>query len=341
MKPYRWILTAIACSAASVPLVGIATEERGRSASSDLLLSSLNQSPDTIWVPVRQTVSIEELSQQLSEDESNLARLNATNEDHHFQPGEWLVLPSGKSDQAQRVAALDGSGLRIRPRTEDTTVASAVGPLMGTVRIGDNLRSLAKRYGLSPSDLLRFNPELNTSTLVVGSLVRLTSAGTQQRPRTVIATNPTGSGGASYPNTPDFGPEQPGFQSGNITWIWPARGEFTSGYGWRWGRMHKGIDVANNVGTPIVAAASGRVTYAGWHDGGYGYLVEITHPDGSISLYGHNSRILVSVGETVEQGHTISQMGSTGRSTGPHLHFEIHSPGRGAINPLRFLPPRA
>jgi murein DD-endopeptidase MepM/ murein hydrolase activator NlpD len=105
--------------------------------------------------------------------------------------------------------------------------------------------------------------------------------------------------------------------------------------------MHKGIDVANNVGTPIVAARSGTVTYSGWHDGGYGYFVEISHSDGSRSLYGHNSRLLVRKGDVVEQGQQISQMGSTGRSTGPHLHFEIHSPGQGASNPLAFLPPRA
>jgi murein DD-endopeptidase MepM/ murein hydrolase activator NlpD len=116
---------------------------------------------------------------------------------------------------------------------------------------------------------------------------------------------------------------------------------FTSGYGWRWGRMHKGIDVANNVGTPVVASKAGRVVFAGWHDGGYGYLVTIAHADGSRSLYGHNSSLLVREGQEVDQGQTISQMGSTGRSTGPHLHFEIHPAGSGAMNPLAFLPPRA
>jgi murein DD-endopeptidase MepM/ murein hydrolase activator NlpD len=90
-----------------------------------------------------------------------------------------------------------------------------------------------------------------------------------------------------------------------------------------------------------VAAAAGRVSYAGWHDGGYGYLVEITHEDGSTSLYAHNSRILVREGDEVGMGQTISEMGSTGRSTGPHLHFEIHPAGSGAVNPLQFLPPRA
>lgn len=121
-------------------------------------------------------------------------------------------------------------------------------------------------------------------------------------------------------------------------YIWPARGALTSGYGWRWGRMHKGIDIAADVGTPIVAAAAGVVTYASWNDGGYGNLVEITHVDGSITLYAHNDRILVSEGQRVEQGEQISEMGSTGFSTGPHLHFEVHPPGQGAIDPMALLP---
>ena len=121
-------------------------------------------------------------------------------------------------------------------------------------------------------------------------------------------------------------------------YIWPAQGTLTSGYGWRWGRMHAGIDIAAAIGTPIFAAASGVVTYAGWDDSGYGNLVEIKHPDGSITLYAHNNRILVREGQQVEVGQQISEMGSTGNSTGPHLHFEIHPRGRGAENPLAYLP---
>ncbi|NJR69256.1 MAG: LysM peptidoglycan-binding domain-containing protein [Synechococcales cyanobacterium CRU_2_2] len=120
--------------------------------------------------------------------------------------------------------------------------------------------------------------------------------------------------------------------------IWPSEGVLSSGYGWRWGRMHKGIDIAGPVGTPIVAAAGGVVTYADWNDGGYGNLVELTHPDGSITLYAHNSTILVREGQRVRQGEQISTMGSTGNSTGPHLHFEIHTPGQGAVNPVGLLP---
>lgn len=120
-------------------------------------------------------------------------------------------------------------------------------------------------------------------------------------------------------------------------YIWPAQGTLSSGYGWRWGRMHDGIDIAAPTGTPIMAAASGVVTFAGWNSG-YGYLVEITHPDESLTLYAHNSQILVQEGQTVAQGELISKMGSTGRSTGPHLHFEIHPTGDGAVNPIAYLP---
>lgn len=123
-------------------------------------------------------------------------------------------------------------------------------------------------------------------------------------------------------------------------YIWPAEGVFTSGYGMRWGRMHRGIDIAGPIGTPILAAAPGEVVVAGWNSGGYGNLVKLKHPDGSLTLYAHNNRILVRKGQEVDQGQQIAEMGNTGRSTGPHLHFEIHPPGRGAVNPMAYLPKR-
>lgn len=94
--------------------------------------------------------------------------------------------------------------------------------------------------------------------------------------------------------------------------IQPAQGTLTSGYGWRWGRMHRGIDIAGPVGTPIVAAADGEVIFSGWNKGGYGLLVEVRHPDGTITRYAHNSRILVSVGQEVGQGDAIALMGIRG-----------------------------
>jgi murein DD-endopeptidase MepM/ murein hydrolase activator NlpD len=133
----------------------------------------------------------------------------------------------------------------------------------------------------------------------------------------------------------DYLPDAPTKFAG---YIWPAKGVFTSGYGWRWGRMHKGIDIAAPIGTPIMAAAPGEVIFAGWNSGGFGNLVKIKHADGSVTVYAHNSKILVSQGQTVEQGEQISEMGSTGFSTGPHLHFEIHSNGENAVNPIAYLP---
>ncbi len=132
---------------------------------------------------------------------------------------------------------------------------------------------------------------------------------------------------------PDSSPRFNGF-------VWPAQGVLSSGYGPRRGRMHKGIDIAAPVGTPIFAAAPGEVVTAGWNNGGYGKLVKVSHPDGSLTLYAHNSKILVSKGQQVQQGEKISEMGNTGYSTGPHLHFELHHQGRGAVNPIAFLPKR-
>jgi len=122
--------------------------------------------------------------------------------------------------------------------------------------------------------------------------------------------------------------------------VWPAKGVFTSGFGPRWGRMHRGIDIAAPTGTPIYAAADGVVVSAGWNRGGYGKLVDIRHADGTLTRYAHNSKILVRKGQRVQQGQTISKMGSTGFSTGPHLHFEIRKGGTKAVNPIAFLPPR-
>ena len=125
-----------------------------------------------------------------------------------------------------------------------------------------------------------------------------------------------------------------------LAYIWPTKGTLTSGFGMRWGRPHKGIDIANSTGTPVVASADGTIEKAGWNNGGYGNLVEIHHPDGSSTRYAHNSKILVQPGQQVHQGETIALMGTTGHSTGPHSHFEIHPSGKGAVNPIAFLPQR-
>jgi murein DD-endopeptidase MepM/ murein hydrolase activator NlpD len=118
---------------------------------------------------------------------------------------------------------------------------------------------------------------------------------------------------------------------------WPAEGAFTSGYGWRWGRMHRGVDIAGPVGTPVRAAADGKVITARWDSTGFGYMVEIEHPDKSVTLYGHNDRLLIKQGAQVRQGQQIAEMGSTGNSTGSHVHFQVHPKGKDAVDPIFFL----
>lgn len=116
---------------------------------------------------------------------------------------------------------------------------------------------------------------------------------------------------------------------------WPVRGRISSRFGWRWGRQHEGIDIAVPTGTPVRAAAPGRVVFAGW-GGGYGYLVSIDHGSGVVTRYAHNSRLVVRVGQRVGRGQIVAYSGNTGNSTGPHVHFEIRYRGQ-AVDPLRYL----
>ena len=119
-------------------------------------------------------------------------------------------------------------------------------------------------------------------------------------------------------------------------WVRPCRGPLTSYYGMRWGRMHKGLDFGCSYGTPIYAASSGTVTFAG-PQGGYGRLITIRHSGGWVTAYGHMSRMIVRSGQRVSAGQVIAYVGSAGHSTGPHLHFEVRTGGGGAVNPLPFM----
>ena len=118
-------------------------------------------------------------------------------------------------------------------------------------------------------------------------------------------------------------------------YVWPVHGVLTSNYGWRWGRMHEGIDIAVSNGTPVVAAAAGTVIVAGWM-GGYGNLVVVDHGGGVSTAYGHNTSVAVGVGQQVAQGQLIAYSGNTGHSTGPHVHFEVRINGA-AVDPLGYL----
>ena len=121
--------------------------------------------------------------------------------------------------------------------------------------------------------------------------------------------------------------------------VMPTKGVFTSGFGYRWGVLHGGIDLANSIGTPIVAAADGVVIDAG-PTAGFGAWVKLRHADGTVTLYGHVNTWVVSVGQRVMAGDQIATIGNRGNSTGPHCHFEVLLNGTNRIDPVPWLAQR-
>lgn len=239
-------------------------------------------------------------------------------------------------------------GIEAKPEkteTADQVVAASKPNPRRLQRINPEFNPRADQY---QNDLDGENP-LEGSTQEIS---RRPQPDSENNPNSLVAAAPMGASAYDPLQNPTLGrivsPDLPpllgpdAYLPGGSTrfngYIWPAEGILTSGYGWRWGRMHRGIDIAGPVGTPILAAAPGVVIYAGWNSGGYGNLVELEHPDGSVTLYAHNHRILVNKGQKVTQGQLIAEMGSTGFSTGPHLHFEIHPSGNGAVDPIALLP---
>ncbi|MFW6287381.1 MAG: peptidoglycan DD-metalloendopeptidase family protein [bacterium] len=184
------------------------------------------------------------------------------------------------------------------------------------VRRGDNLCKIAEKYSVSITKLIEVNDLKTPDKIYIGQ--KLTIPNDQKNDRTLLASRSQGS-----------------------NYIWPVHGKISSEYGWRIHPIkkerlfHTGLDIAVPYGTPIYAAESGIVQYSGWSEG-YGNLIIIRHRDNSLTYYAHSLQLLVEKGQTIRQGKVIALSGSSGLSTGPHLHFEIRINGRHA-NPLRYL----
>lgn len=191
---------------------------------------------------------------------------------------------------------------------------------------GDTIYSIAKKYKANAQAIVDypFNDFIDNETfsLAVGQTLIVPDG---EKPDTVI-TSP--SRYVAMQKTPSAGAVS---ATGNFAW--PISGVITQRFGW----YHTGVDIAAGFGTPIVAADSGSVIVASWPDNsGYGLRVVIDHGNGYNTWYGHMSRVAVSAGQTVKRGDVIGYEGSTGRSTGPHLHFEVRR-GSTRLNPLDFL----
>lgn len=180
-----------------------------------------------------------------------------------------------------------------------------------------DLRSVAKKFGIKPELLRRHN---QGKRFAPGSWIFVpTKKGIY-------------SSYAEYNN-----PYYQVIQSGEFIWPVPSSKRLSSKFGIRGRRHHDGIDIAAPVGSHILASKSGKVIYAAQKIGGYGKMVIIKHENNVYSVYAHAKKMFVSKGDSVDKGQVIAQVGMTGRTTGPHLHFEIRI-GDEPKNPLKFLP---
>ncbi len=296
----------------------------------------IQREPAAVQTPVAQTNSPEAEIQRLREQYRQQQSRNTSSPSTTEREQASIPIPVVKPNNAtasqpaagQRNASipihvpslsLPNSGSQFpNSQTRTRRANEPINPEFASSRNGSNQRIAASPSGANISDTLG-NLRGSSVTPQIRPQLPPLAAVEHHLPRPIDATTPP-------PST------------ASTTFIWPAKGVLTSGYGRRWGRMHRGIDIANATGTPIYAAADGVVETSGWNRGGFGILVDIRHPDGTLTRYAHNNRTLVRVGQQVTQGQQIAEMGSTGFSTGPHTHFEIHPPGRGAIDPIALLP---
>ncbi len=168
---------------------------------------------------------------------------------------------------------------------------------------------------------------------------KLTKTETLKKVQNKIVVEGTKEKSVSSGGSSSDGSSSGGSSSGSFIWPLPYTQNITSGYGGRWGRMHSGIDISAGgvYGQDIVASDGGTVEWAGYDSSGYGNYVIIDHNNGYKTLYGHCSALYVSAGQSVSQGQAIAAVGSTGDSTGPHLHFEVRTSSGDRLDPLGFV----
>ncbi len=198
------------------------------------------------------------------------------------------------------------------------------------IKNGDTLEKIARRFGITVVAIRKGNDPKATATLAKGAELFLPGARPEAENAAKTSSNSGGTRGGSA-LTP----------AASRSYRWPVVGKINSPFGWRRHPVtrrrdfHTGIDIKAPRGRPIKAARSGQVEYSGWM-GGYGRVVVIKHGDGNSTLYAHCNALSVRKGQKVTQGQQIGTVGTSGRTTGPHLHFEVRQ-GKGPVNPLKLL----
>ncbi len=238
------------------------------------------------------------------------------------------------------MAALGCSRYDYYPRGIHKSEKAQSGPINNAtyiVKKGDTLYSIGKRYNTDYHLLAERNGIKKPYTLYVGQRVytRGHAPIAEKLPRTKETPPKT----VRPKQVASKSVQHPAASQGRVKLIWPAKGKLTSRFGPRKNRMHDGIDLAAEEGTEIMAAAAGRVVYADSRLSGYGNLIIVRHNTDMFTAYAHNKRNLVKRGDEVKAGQLIGYIGSTGRTSGSHLHFEVRR-GETAVDPLAYLPRR-
>jgi len=192
---------------------------------------------------------------------------------------------------------------------------------MHILRPGENLYRLSRFYGVSVDAIVQANDIDDVTQLSVGQRIWIPGVKRSAPPESLAIGGADGSGGSAA----------------DLHLIWPVHGKMSSRFGLRNGRGHEGIDIPAKPGTPIVAAAAGRVIHSGRGLGDYGRVVIVKHEGYYSTVYAHNQRNRVEKGDFVEKGQVIAEVGSSGNATGPHVHFEVRR-NRKPLDPLLFLP---
>jgi len=206
-----------------------------------------------------------------------------------------------------------------------------VAPGLYRVERGDTVSKIARENRTTVSNIKRWNGLTNPDAIEVGQVLRIAP------PAGSAAAADSSSAGAGGSAKSDAGAQASSQNKAGpgVTLVWPAQGSIIRGFD---GKNSKGIDIANVAGTPVVAAATGSVVYAGNGLRGYGNMLIVKHDDDYLTAYAHNRALLVKEGQTVQQGQQIAEMGDTD-SDRTMLHFEVRYMGR-STDPARYLPPR-
>jgi len=247
------------------------------------------------------------LAHVVSSDRDIVDQMRAARQDEQFEK-ENMATAAGVAADRKKAAAEKLVGLE-RARNDQVRLKTAL-----DVRIAEVTAEVAA---------------LSREEATLSALIRGRQAAAEAAEASSSSSSNSGGGGGAAASAPAA-------RTGGSGVAWPANGSVTSGFGYRWGSLHAGIDIANGTGTPIRAAKAGTIILAGWN-GGYGNCIVIDHGGGFSTLYGHMTRLRASEGQRVGQGDLIGDMGSTGNSTGSHLHFETRVNGS-PRDPQGYLP---